>query len=79
MLGLYPQPAESFVYVSGLTNEKHYDVQVYDLIGKKMMQTSITSQSGSEPILNLSGLSSGIYQMIVSDVNTLESLPIIKQ
>jgi hypothetical protein len=57
-ISIYPNPSESIVHISNLTND-YYDVKVTSLLGKVLIQKN------NSPQIDISGLSKGIYMITV--------------
>lgn len=73
---LFPNPACSFVEVSGLPNGSSY--QLYDAVGGKVHPLSEIKNSSGGSILDMSGLPSGVYNLVLRKGNDTGRLPIIK-
>jgi hypothetical protein len=63
-LNLYPNPvSDGKVYIS-TKNDSEKEIIIFDLLGKKVMQTSISSKE-----LNVSSLNSGVYIIKITEKN----------
>ena len=71
---LYPNPAKSIVNVSTGNNSQISSVNVYDLLGKVLIQTSAIASN--EFALDVSSLSKGIYTVVIT---TSEKLKTVKK
>ena len=66
---IYPNPTSSFVNISGISDKAI--VNVYNLIGEKIMTKEINPGSGNLAQLDLSGIVEGIYLISVDTGNKL--------
>ncbi len=73
-LSIYPNPT-SFNYIF-IKNNKDVKIEVYNVLGKQLMQSTITQ---SNPKLDISSLYSGIYLLKISDDRNSISKKIIKK
>ncbi|EIA09287.1 T9SS type A sorting domain-containing protein [Flavobacterium frigoris] len=63
-LNLYPNPVSNGkVYIS-TKNDSEKEIIIFDLLGKKVLQTLITSKE-----LNISNLNSGVYIIKITEAN----------
>ena len=69
-LEYYPNPASSVVNISGIDNNKAI-VNVYNLIGAKILTKEFSSGSGNIIQLDLSGIVEGIYLISVDTGNKI--------
>jgi hypothetical protein len=68
---IYPNPAHDFttIRISGLLNGT-VRILVYDMSGKTVMNTEIEKTTfESEKIMNVSGLASGMYTVLITIAN----------
>jgi hypothetical protein len=63
-LKIYPNPASNKLYLNDVSSENH-EILVYNLLGKKIMETSLNINSP----LDISSLNSGIYIMKFKEFN----------
>ncbi len=64
-LSIYPNPAHSFLYITGDLREEIY-LEVIDIQGREVYTTIVSSLS-DEIMLDLSGYSSGVYLLKITD------------
>lgn len=69
-LKLYPNPAEDFIVISGITNAS---VEIIDITGKLVLRSEV--QDGQR--LNISAFANGIYNCRISDGNTVKVQKIV--
>ncbi|SDX62274.1 T9SS type A sorting domain-containing protein [Flavobacterium degerlachei] len=63
-LSLYPNPVSNGkVYIS-TKNDSEKEIIIFDLLGKKVMQTLLSSRE-----LNISNLNSGVYIIKITEAN----------
>ena len=62
-LKIYPNPANDRLFWNGVVFNEKTDLIVIDLYGKKVIEQTVTNSYGS---LDVSGLSSGVYQITFS-------------
>lgn len=74
-LRAYPNPSTDKVHISGISSDESIDISVFDLMGKRRLQTK--SKDGSA-IVNLSGFENGQY-IVVFDNKEFKSIKIVKQ
>lgn len=73
-LSIYPNPTSlNYIYVRNSTDVK---VEVYNLIGKKVLQKNVSITNSQ---IDISSLSSGMYLMRISDQQNSTTRKIIKQ
>ena len=66
---LYPNPASDYVNLSFMEAGEDYKIEIYDALGKKVLQKNNISSS-SDGRIYLNGISAGIYYVnIYSDTN----------
>ena len=66
---LYPNPASEYVNLSFIDNGEDYKIEIYDALGKKVLQKNNISSS-SDGRIYLNGISAGIYYInIYSDTD----------
>ena len=66
---LYPNPASDFVNLSFIETGEDYKIEIYDALGKKVLQKNNISSS-SDGRIYLNGISAGIYYInIYSDTD----------
>ncbi|TDD99876.1 T9SS type A sorting domain-containing protein [Flavobacterium cellulosilyticum] len=64
-LNLYPNPASNGkVYITS-KNDSNKDIIIFDVLGKKVLQSTISSKE-----LNISSLSPGVYIIKISEGDT---------
>ncbi len=56
---VYPNPASSRLFINATDGTAKYDVELFDMIGNKVLTASSSAASQTE--LNISGLSKGMY------------------
>lgn len=66
---VYPNPAPDYVMVSNLPPNDFSSVEVYNMLGKKMLSYTVTPQQAANGVqrFDLSTLSKGIYMIRVFD------------
>ena len=69
-LEFYPNPASSVVNIAGIDNNKAV-INVYNLIGSKILTKEFSSDSGNIIQLDLSGIVEGIYLVSVDTGNKI--------
>ena len=68
---LYPNPASDYVNLSFIEAGEDYKIEIYDALGKKVLQKNNISSSSDERIY-LNGISAGIYYInIYSDTDQI--------
>jgi len=73
-LSIYPNPTSlNYIYVKNTTNVK---VEVYNLIGKRLLQKNVSTTNSQ---LDISSLSSGMYLLRISDQQNSTTRKIIKK
>jgi poly(beta-D-mannuronate) lyase len=72
-LKIYPNPAKDFIYLS--TNEDVFGIEVYNLIGKKVLSFSKLINNR----IDVSTLSKGVYILKITNNNLVASRKIIKE
>ncbi len=77
---IYPNPANTQITITTDCNyvdcaEEPSDIKIYNVQGKLCMQTQIM-ESG---VIDIKMLSVGIYQVVISDKNTLVTKTLVKQ
>ena len=66
---LYPNPASDYVNLSFIEAGEDYKIEIYDALGKKVLQKNNISSS-SDGRIYLNGISPGIYYInIYSDTD----------
>lgn len=60
-IGLYPNPASSVLHIQGIEESNTESVVVYDLMGKKVLQTSHSNE------ISISDLTNGLYFIKVTN------------
>jgi len=77
-LAIYPNPASNEVRIILPENSHNANIEVFDIRGRKLINTKIGSEIGSAYVLNTSALKSGVYfvHIKVSDKNYLSKLVI---
>ena len=73
---LYPNPVTTQISISFPKNAENADFTLYNVLGKKILQTKITTLNNS---VDVSGLSSGMYIASITSNNKTTSYKIIKQ
>lgn len=76
LFAVYPNPVKDDLHISFPKNISKARVSVYNVIGNKLLETEIGSDSN---ILNLSNLTSGVYLVSITAENKTSSFKIIKQ
>jgi hypothetical protein len=74
----YPLPASSFVRISGIESGKEYSVRVLDAAGRNIKTEVLASTTGSDPLLNISSIATGSYELLISNGTTFYTPPFIK-
>lgn len=66
-LSIYPNPSSNYIAI-GLegVNSKTFEVVIFDTTGKKFLEKNI-SRSGFPTSIDLSGLGSGVYYLLLND------------
>jgi hypothetical protein len=59
---IYPNPSEDYIIIEG--SGMHSELQLYDLMGKKVVSQSLSSNESSR--INLSALNKGIYMFTIT-------------
>jgi hypothetical protein len=77
-VSLFPNPTNGILYLTGLGENKDYEVTVYDLLGKSVFKQSVKNSYSREK-LNLSGISEGAYILTISVEGRVYREKIIKQ
>ncbi|WP_299432583.1 DUF5060 domain-containing protein [uncultured Aquimarina sp.] len=72
---LYPNPAQNLINVKGLTKGV---ASVYDVTGRKVMSSIAISESENNAI-DISGIPSGVYFMVIRDKGIRNTLKFIKK
>ena len=77
-LAIYPNPASNEVQIELPDNSQNANIEVFDIRGRKLINTKIGSDIKSTYVLNTSALKSGVYfvHIHVSDINYLSKLVI---
>lgn len=75
LLNVYPNPASNFLTVE-LANGMEKLIQVYSITGAVVLETWSTSD---QTVLNLEGLSNGVYVIKVKSNNSVETVKMIRQ
>ena len=73
---LYPNPVTTQINISFPKNSENADFALYNILGKKILQTRITVLKNS---VDVSGLSSGMYIASITSNNKTTSYKIIKE
>jgi hypothetical protein len=75
-LTIYPNPTDSFITVqSSSSHDFDFDVKLYDITGKQLIQTTLNSRRQ----LDLNSYSKGVYFLKINYGNTSEIHKIVKQ
>ena len=70
-ISLYPNPANTLVYVNAInTNESLEAVTIYDVIGKNV--SSISKINSNQATLDVSTLAKGVYLVEITSQNNLK-------
>lgn len=73
----FPSPAINTLQLeAGDVNGKNYNIAVFDMTGRRMQQTIM---SGNKQTLDVSGLASGHYMVVVSGSDAQGSINFVKQ
>ncbi|MEX0813250.1 MAG: T9SS type A sorting domain-containing protein [Chitinophagales bacterium] len=65
---VYPNPARDFIYLRDLPYNKDVNVEVYNILGRKMLSESFNSgSSATEQRIDINDLQKGIYLVRVFD------------
>ncbi|WP_298314197.1 DUF5060 domain-containing protein [uncultured Aquimarina sp.] len=72
---LYPNPAQNFINVKGLTKGM---ASVYDMTGREVMSSIAISESENNAI-DISGIPSGVYFMVIRNKGNQNTLKFIKE
>ena len=72
----YPNPAENELKFKFPDQVTEMEIAVFDLLGKRVMSTKITK---SNPYLNISGLSKGLYTVQLKFEDNLKTFKILKK
>ncbi len=80
-LSVYPNPTDgAFVLSVASPDSRKLSIDVYDLAGRRVMQTTATAETGTTEVpLSLSGLSAGAYQLKVNDGEKTHTVRIQKK
>lgn len=73
---LYPNPVTTQINISFPKNADNADFEIYNVLGKRILQTRITALKNS---VDVSGLSSGMYIVSITSNNKTTSYKIIKE
>jgi len=63
-LNIYPNPAKDFIKLQ-FDETDNYEVEIYDLIGNKVLSEIHTVEFGTELKFNLSNFQTGVYVMYI--------------
>ncbi|GGG53565.1 S8 family serine peptidase [Bizionia arctica] len=74
-MNVYPNPVLNELHISMPSTEKQVQVIVYNILGKKVLETQINSSS----IINVSSLSNGIYLLKLETQNGTQTKKLIKR
>lgn len=76
-ISVYPNPASNFVWINGLTPGQSYTFQLFDVLGKEMVNQAISGTSSEK--LNLPVLPKGVYRISVTskESNHRMTLPLL--
>ncbi|NND62368.1 MAG: DUF4397 domain-containing protein [Flavobacteriaceae bacterium] len=66
-IAVYPNPANGELFIKGL-DDTSYDVSVVDMQGRIL---SVNTMSSDNEAINVSSLSTGVYQLVFSDGNII--------
>lgn len=59
---ILPNPANSYLDINGLDNTKLYDVFIYDIVGRLIKETSVSSEDNR---IDIHFLPSGVYNLVI--------------
>lgn len=76
-INVYPNPAESTLFLEGLTNNSSY--RITDALGREAISTTTIHAEGALTSINISGLVQGIYFLQLTNDNRTETIRFIKK
>ena len=65
-VGIYPNPAKSLLNIVNPNNLKLSNVIIYDITGRKILTTDLSSM-GTEKSINIQSLQSAVYVVVIND------------
>jgi hypothetical protein len=74
LISIYPNPAQHVVHVSLPSNEKYVQIKLYNILGKKVLETQIDQSA----IIHVSSLSTGVYLLKLETENGTLTKKLIK-
>lgn len=67
-LQIYPNPVTNGrIYISTEQNSSTKEIEIYDMLGKKVLNTTLTNNNKE---INISNLTPGIYMIKITENNT---------
>ena len=77
---LMPNPAKNKIYVKPANGKSDlFDLTIYSVTGKKVMSTKLINEGEDASVIDISNLSSGVYQVVINDDNGYERFKLIKE
>jgi hypothetical protein len=76
-INVYPNPAESTLFLEGLTNNSSY--RITDALGREVIPTITVNAEDALTSINISGLVQGIYFLQLTNDNRTETIRFIKK
>jgi hypothetical protein len=77
-INVYPNPAESTLYLDGVSNNSSY--RVTDAMGRAVISSTVVSAENAPASVNISGLVQGIYFLQLTDNNgTAQTVRFVKK
>lgn len=78
LLSIYPNPANGFIDVNIGSETKQYELQIHDLLGRRVFQKIVVNSDGVERV-NLTGFVSGTYVLSIKSVSGISRQKFIIQ
>ncbi|MBS1902277.1 MAG: T9SS type A sorting domain-containing protein [Bacteroidetes bacterium] len=75
----YPQPVFDRLSFAHLEANTFYKVEVIDMLGRSLLQTSVHTTAAGDPSLNVSGLRPGLYRVVLSTESSSVAVSVLKQ
>ena len=76
-VSVYPNPADEMVWVS-VAKPEPFEVKILDISGRLVKSFQFSELSLTAPV-NLTGLGSGIYTLLITEPNGTASVKLIKK
>jgi hypothetical protein len=71
---IYPNPSHDEITVKSFTEGQHFDFQLFDMMGKLWKQGKVQGNQGK---INLEGLSTGIYHLVLSQQQERQNFKLV--